>query len=129
MLWPKRLQVFGDRIEVSSTELMREIVETVEFGEIEAIVVGGRGPSSSLLIKRLSNKPVLMRGVNHDTARRVKTFVEERMSLASSAVEPREPPKNRNTNALVRKLTDLRDAGVLSSEEFEEKRKALEEES
>lgn len=129
MLWPKRLRVFGDRIEVTSTELMREIVETVEFGEIEAIVVGGRGPSSSLLVRRRRDKPVLMRGVDQDAAHEVKTFVEERMSLASFPRDPDGSSKSQSTTALVRKLTDLRDAGVLSSKEFEAKRKSLEEES
>lgn len=127
MLWPKRLRVFEDRLEVSGTELMRETIETVAFGEIEAIVIGGRGPSSSLLVRRRIGKPVLMRGVNKDAAHKAKTFAEERMFLASSTGGPDEPSNRRKTEALIRKLTEIRDAGLLSAEEFEDKRKKLEE--
>ena len=127
MLWPKRLRVFEDKIEVSSTELMRETVDTVEFAEIEAIVVGGRGASSSLLLRRRRGKPILMRGVDCDAAHRAKSIAEERMLWRSPTREPHESPEERNNKTLVRKLADLRDAGVLSTEEFEAKRKALEE--
>lgn len=128
MLWPKRLRVFEDRLEVSGTELMRETIETVAFGEIEAIVIGGQGPSSSLLVRRRIGKPVLMRGVNKDAAHKAKTFAEERM-FADPTDNPNSPLEGRENEILVQKLAELRDAGVLSPEEFEDKKRTLEKET
>ncbi|CAN5905763.1 hypothetical protein BH23ACT11_BH23ACT11_00020 [soil metagenome] len=121
MLWPKRLRIFEDRIEISSTELLRETVETVEYREIEDVLVGGSGPSSSILIRKHMGKPILMRGVDRESSHQVKTLVEERKSRWCRKFQ-----EERNAEALVRKLAELLYAGVLSPEEFEAKRRAVE---
>lgn len=121
MLWPKRLLIFEDRVETRGTELLRETIETIRYGEIKAVVVGGRATSTSLLIKR-NGKPILLRGIEESTAAHAKTLIEERMSYATDS-----PPQNPDKENLIRKLAELRDAGVLSPEEFEAKRKAVEE--
>lgn len=129
MLWPKRLLIFEDRIETRGTELLRETIETTLYGEIKAVVVGGRATSTSLLIKR-EGKPILLRGVEESTAAHAKTLIEERLSHATDS-PPRTSPNTRKDDReradLIRKLAELRDAGVLSPEEFEAKRKAVEE--
>ena len=50
MLWPKRLLIFEDRIELHDQELLRETVETTEYSEVEGVVVGGGVRSTNLLI-------------------------------------------------------------------------------
>ncbi len=121
MLWPKRLLIFEDRVETRGTELLRETVETIRYPEIEAVVVGGKAPSTSILIKR-NGKPILLRGIEEPRAAHAKTLIEERMSYATD-----NPPQNPDKENLIRKLAELRDAGILSPEEFETKKRAVEE--
>lgn len=123
MLWPKRLLIFEDRVETRSTELLRETVEAAEYEEIEDLVVGGGAWSTNLLIRRRRDKPILIRGVDEDTASRAKVLIEERM--ARLADEP-DHPQASETPRLLRKLADLRNAGVLTEQEFEAKRRELE---
>ena len=125
MLWPKRLLIFEDRIETHSSELLRETVETTRYGEIGEIVVGGGGWSASLLIKR-RDKPILLRGVEEDAAARAKSLIEERVSRPVDTDHQTFSDAPARTD-LIRKLAELRDAGVLSPEEFEAKKGALEE--
>lgn len=125
MLWPKRLKIFEDRIETHGSELLRETVETTQYSEIEDIVVGGEGLSTSLLIKR-GGKPILLRGVEEAAAGHAKSLIEDRMARPNDKLHRTSPATSTNTD-LILKLTDLRDAGVLSPEEFETKKKAVEE--
>lgn len=118
MLWPKRLLIFEDRIETRGSELLEETVETTRYGEVKDVVVGGAGWSTSLLIKRNGN-PILLRGVEESAAGYAKTLIQERIS------RPAEGRSDRPD--LIRKLAELRDAGVLSPEEFEAKKKAIDE--
>ncbi len=116
-LWPKRLLIFEDRIEVRDFELLRERVEPRSYGWVDRVVVSGGNRFANLLITSWGRKPVLIRGVNKNTAERARTLIEERMARAGG----RDP----GTERLIRDLSQLRDAGVLSEEEFEAKRKQV----
>ena len=123
-LWPRRLAIFEDRVEVRDFELLREKTESKEYGWVDRVVVSGKGWSSSLMLAGREGEPVLIRGVRKDAAERAKALIEERMPRAngrlmlSTEVAP-------DTERSMRALTELRDAGVLSEEEFETKRKEL----
>lgn len=121
MLWPKRLLIFEDRIEARSTELLQETVETIRYSEIKGVVATGSGWSASVLIKR-TGKPILLRGVDDSVSRNAKTLIEDRISQTAIPI-----PRNLDKENLIRKLAELRDAGVLSPEEFEAKRKNIDE--
>jgi hypothetical protein len=64
--------------------------------------------------------------LNKDIAERAKALIEERV-----ARDEARPPQSRKLSAtsdvaeLIRKLTELRDAGVLSQKEFEIKKRAV----
>ena len=124
MLWPKQLLIFEDRIEIRGSELLRETAEAIHYVEIKEVVVGGEGWSASLLIKR-SGKPILIRGVEEEAARYAKSLIEEHVSHLTDGLRQTFPTPPTKTD-LIHKLTELRNAGVLSPEEFESKRKAIE---
>lgn len=126
MLWPKRLRIFEDRIEISTVVLLRETVETTEYAEVESVVVGGGGTSTSLLIRTGEAGPTLMRGLDRDAARRAKALIEDLAGRATQNPRSQNPRAPNTTESLVHKLAELRDAGVLSPEEFEAKRRAVE---
>jgi hypothetical protein len=123
-IWPKRLAIFEDRVEVRDFELLREKTESKEYGWVDRVVVSGKGWFSSLLLAGREGEPVLIRGVSRDAAERAKALIEERMPRANGQLV-RLPEAAPDTERLIRALTELRDAGVLSGEEFETKRKEL----
>ncbi|MGB3682798.1 MAG: hypothetical protein WA990_09980 [Rubrobacteraceae bacterium] len=118
MLWPKRLLIFEDRIEARSTELLQETIETTYYSEIKDVAAGGGGWSVSLLIKR-NGSPMLLRGVEEAAAEHAKTLIKDRIH--------RTPKGNLDAADLTRKPGDLRDAGILSDEEYQSKQRAIDE--
>jgi hypothetical protein len=104
-LWPRRLLIFEDRVETHGTELLRETVEPLGYDQIDRVTISNGVWFDNLLVGSRGSKPILMRGLNADTAGRAKAA--------------------RDTADLVRKLAELRDAGILTQEEFEAKKKAL----
>ena len=123
-IWPRRLAIFEDRVEVRDFELLREKTESKEYGWVDRVVVSGKGWFSSLLLAGRESDPVLIRGVRKDAAERAKALIEERMPRANGQLM-RPPEAAPDTERLMRALTELRDGGVLSEEEFETKRKEL----
>ena len=123
-IWPRRLAIFEDRVEVRDFELLRERIESKEYGWVDRVVVSGKGWFSSLLLASREGKPVLIRGVSKDAAERAKALIEERMPRANGQLM-RSPEAVPDTERLMRALTELRDAGILGEEEFETKRKGL----
>lgn len=128
MLWPKRLRIFEDRVETSNVELLRETVETTEYDEVKSVSVGGGSRSTNLLIHRRGGKPILMRGIDRDAAAQAKRLIEERAGRFKngSARSPRTAEEDPGPAELLRKLAELRGAGVITEQEFEIKRRALE---
>ena len=123
-LWPRRLLIFEDRLEVRVFELLREKTESKGYGWVDRVVVSGNGWFSSLLLTGRGGEPVLIRGVSKNVAERARALIEARMPRANGRTAW--PPEGASdARRLVRALTELRDAGVLSEEEFEAKRKRV----
>ena len=123
-IWPRRLAIYEDRVEVRDFELLREKTESKGYGWVDRVVVSGRGWFSSLLLAGREGEPVLIRGVRKDAAERAKALIEERMPRANGQLM-RSPEAAPDTERLIRALTELREAGILGEEEFETKRKEL----
>lgn len=123
-LWPRRLLIFEDRLEVRDFELLREKTESKGYGWVDRVVVSGNGWFSSLLLAGREGEPVLIRGVRKNAAERAKALIEARMPRANGdAVRPLKAIPD--ARRLMRALTELREAGILSEEEFETKRKEV----
>ena len=123
-IWPRRLAIFEDRVEVRDFELMREKTASKGYGWVDRVVVSGRSWFSNLLLAGREGEPVLIRGVSRDAAERAKALIEERMPRANGQ-SVRSPEAAPDTERSMRALAELRDAGVLSEEEFETKREGL----
>ncbi len=123
-IWPRRLAIFEDRVEVRDFELLREKTESKEYGWVDRVVVSGKGWFSNLLLRGREGELVLIRGVRKDAAERAKALIEERMPRANGQLIPA-PEASPDTERLMRALRELRDGGVLSEDEFETKRKEL----
>jgi len=98
-MFPTRLLIFEDRIEVRGFELLREKIESKGYDRVDRVVVSGEGWLANLVISEKGRRPILIRGVDKGDAERA--------------------------GALIQNLTELRDAGILSEEEFESKRRGV----
>ncbi len=124
-MFPTRFLIFEDRIEVRGFELLREKVESKGYDHVDRVVVSGEGWLANLVIWEKGRRPVLIRGVDKDDAERVAALIEERLTRANGGTMQVTPPTTTDDERLILNLTELRDAGVLSEEEFEAKRRGV----
>ena len=123
-MFPTRLLVFEDRIEVRGFELLREKVESKGYDRVDRVVVSGEGWLANLVISEKGGRPILIRGVDKRDAERAGALIEERVTRANGTTQAT-PPTAVDEERLILNLTQLRDAGVLSEEEFEAKRRGV----
>jgi hypothetical protein len=121
-MWPRRLLIFEDRIEVRDFELLREKSQSRGYGWIHGVAVSGTGWFASLLVTVQGSEPVLMRGLSKKSAERAAALIEQRMIRANGPPWRPSPPATPDAEHLLGALAELRDAGVLSEQEFEAKR-------
>ena len=119
-MFPTRLLIFDDRIEVRDFELMRERTVSKGYDRVEGVVVSGEGWLANIVITLKDEKPVLIRGISRDDAGRAGALIEARAGELSAPETP-----TVDEGRLIRNLTELRDAGILSGEEFETKRREM----
>src|SRR4028118_1196449 len=82
-MFPTRLLIFEDRIEVRGFELLREKVESKGYDRVDVVVVSGEGWLANLVISEKGRRPILIRGVDRDVAERAGALIEDRVSRAN----------------------------------------------
>ena len=120
-MYPTRLLIFEDRIEVRSFELLREKIESKGYNRVERVVVSGEGWLANLVISEKGGRPILIRGVHKDAAERAGALIEDCLARATGTPMQAPPPLAVDEEGLIQNLTELRDAGILNEEEFEAK--------
>ncbi len=124
-MYPTRLLIFEDRIEVRGFELLREKIESKGYDRVDGVTVSGEGWLANLVISEKGGRPILIRGVNKDAAERAGALIESRAALARGTPVRAFPPATVDEEGLIQNLTELRDAGILNEEEFETKRRGV----
>jgi hypothetical protein len=119
-MYPTRLLIFEDRIEVRGFELLREKVESKGYDRVDRVTVSGEGWLANLVVSEKDGRPILIRGVNRDAAERAGALIEDRAARARGA-PAQAPPATADEEGLIQNLKELRDAGILDEEEFEAK--------
>ena len=124
-MYPTRLLIFEDRIEVRGFELLREKIESKGYERVDRVTVSGEGWLANLVISEKGKRPILIRGVNKDAAERAGAMIEERVTRTNRGSTQATPPTTIDEEGLIQNLTELRDAGILNEEEFETKRRGV----
>ncbi len=124
-MYPTRLLIFEDRIEVRGFELLREKIESKGYDRVDGVTVSGEGWLANLVISEKGGRPILIRGVDKRDAERAGALIEERLTRADGGTRQATSPTAIDEERLILNLTELRDAGVLSEEEFEAKRRGV----
>lgn len=124
-MFPTRLLIFEDRIEVRGFELLREKVESKGYDRVDRVVVSGEGWLANLVISEKGGRPILIRGVDKADAERAGALIEERVTRTNRSPTRATPPTTIDEEGLIQNLTELREAGILSEEEFEAKRRGV----
>ena len=118
-MFPTRLLIFDDRIEVRDFELMRERTTSKGYDRVDGATVSGEGWLANIVIALKDEKPILIRGISRDDAGRAGALIEDRAARAGDLSAPETPTVD--VGRLIQNLAELRDAGILSEEEFETK--------
>ena len=124
-MYPTRLLIFEDRIEVRGFELLREKIESKDYDRVDGVTVSGKGWLANLVVSEEGGRPILIRGVNRDAAERAGALIEDRAARAKGAPAQASPPATADEEGLILNLKELRDAGILNEEEFETKRRGV----
>jgi hypothetical protein len=124
-MFPTRLLIFDDRIEVRGFELMREKIQSKGYDRVDGVVVSGEGWLANLVISEKGKRPILIRGVNKDAAECAGALIESCAARARGTPVQASPPATVDEEGLIQNLTELRDAGILNEEEFETKRRGV----
>ncbi|MDP9437739.1 MAG: hypothetical protein M3P49_03185, partial [Actinomycetota bacterium] len=111
-MWPRRLLLFEDRIEVRDFELLQERTRSRGYGWIDGVAVSRAGWFYDLLVTVRGSEPVLIRGLNKHAAERAGALIEERVMRANGNPSRPSPSPDPGAEHLLRALVDLRDAGV-----------------
>jgi hypothetical protein len=119
-MYPTRLLIFEDHIEVRGFELLREKIESKGYDRVDGVTVSGEGWLANLVISEKGGRPILIRGVKRDAAEQAGALIGDRAARARGA-PAQAPPETVDEEGLIRNLKELRDAGILNEEEFEAK--------
>ena len=120
-MYPSRVLMFEDRIEVRGVEMLREKVESKGYERVDRVTVSGEGWLANLVVSEKDGRPILIRGVNKDAAERAGALIEDRAARAKGTPTQASPPAPVDEEGLIQNLKELRDAGILNEQEFEAK--------
>lgn len=129
----KRLFVFEDRIELHEPGVFKSTSQTMRYDQIAQVATKAGWFSADLVIESRGGGTIYVKKVGKADADRVREFINERLGrpVVSQVIErPEAVPVGSPGGApdipdQIRKLAELKDAGILTEEEFEAKKQAL----
>jgi hypothetical protein len=129
-------RVFDDRIEVQTGSGAAEIMRLSEIKEVRT-GWGRLRAFAKVVVEDLDGRELEVGMLHMLEARRLKKKIEEQLDKWADELiaetshhvaepwQPTEPPKNLDIPDQIKKLAELRSAGVLTAEEFERKKNEL----
>ena len=119
---PSRILVYENEIEVRTLRPPRRSVQRVRYEQIAQVFVNRGIVYAELVIETRGGGTLSLAGMSKPNAEAARALIRERLDAASTGaagVSYSGAPEQ------IRKLAELRDAGILSAEEFETKKKDL----
>ena len=129
----KKLLVFEDRVDLHEPGVFKSTSQTMRYDQIAQVATKAGWFSADLVIESRGGGTIYVRKVGKADADRVREFINERLGrpVVSQVIERTEPVPvasasgNPDIPDQIRKLAELRDAGILTEEEFEAKKQSL----
>ncbi len=126
-LRPNRLLLFGDRVEEFKPNLVRKHRDAIPLEQVAQVVVKNGLVWSELAIESTGGHTISVGGLSKFGAERARTIINAQIgrrraeTLGSPVLAATIPPQP-DLLAQLSQLGELRDSGVLTSEEFEQQK-------
>ena len=101
-MFPSRLLIFEDRIEVRGFELLREKIESKGYDRVDGVVVSGEGWLANLVISEKGRRPILIRGVHKGDAERAGALIEGRVTRTNRGPTQATHPTTTDEEGLIK---------------------------
>lgn len=123
---PNKIFIFEDRIEEHDTGFLKKSMQTIRHEQVAQVSISRGVVFSQLTIESTGGHAIVARGLTRGEAEDAKRLLDDcirkaRRPAAAPAQQTREP----DVLDQIRKLGELRDAGLLTPEEFESKKSEL----
>ena len=124
---PKRLLVFEDRVEMKDPGLLKTQTQVMRYEQIAQVGVRSGFFYADLVIESRGGGSIVLKRLSRSAAKLAGRLINERLGRSFFPATPTEAPnERRDVPELLRELAQLREAGILTEEEFEaQKRKIL----
>ncbi len=125
----KKLRVFQDRVELHEPGVFKSTSQTMRYDQIAQVATKAGWFSADLVIESRGGGTIYLRKAGKADADRVREFINERLGrpVVSQVVERTQPVPVTGGPDIpdqIRKLAELKDAGILTEEEFNAKKQA-----
>jgi hypothetical protein len=124
---PNRVLVFNNRVEERDPGLLKERTQTIHFTQVAQVSVKRGVVWSEVKVESTGGHEIVAKGLSKDEADAAKKLLDQLIheSRTQPVVVAAAPPAAPDIPEQIRKLGELRDAGILSNEEFEAKKAEL----
>lgn len=121
---PNKVLIFEDRIEEHDTGFLKKSMQTIRHEQVAQVSINRDIVFSQLTIESTGGHSIVARGLTRGEAEEAKRLLDD---CIRKARRPAPGQQTREPDVLdqIRKLGELRDAGLLTPEEFASKKSEL----
>lgn len=122
---PNKVLIFNDRVEELDPGFLKKRMQTIRFDQVAQVGIKRGVVWSEVTIESTGGHTIVAHGLKKGEADEAKGLLDRLISGARSRSAEGPPPPAVDIPEQLRKLAELRDAGVLTAEEFEAKKAEL----
>ena len=124
---PNRVLLFSNRVEEHDPGFLKKRMQTIHFVQVAQVSVKRGVVWSEVKIESTGGHEIVAKGLSKDEADSAKKLLDQLIaeSRTQTVTLNAPPPTAPDIPDQIKKLGELRDAGILSSDEFEAKKAEL----
>lgn len=120
---PTRILVYPDEVEVRTLKPPRRTVQRVRYDQIAQVSVVRKIVFADLVIETRGGDNLTLAGMTKANAEEARALIQGRLDMPRTSDVASPTPLD--VPGQIRKLSELRDEGLISPEEFEAKKREL----
>jgi hypothetical protein len=120
---PVGLRIYQHEIEITQPGLIKRTTQRIRYEQIAQVVVRGGLLLSTLLIETTGGHTIAVPAMEKAAAEEACAVIQERIRTTFAEGSTLAPPAD--IPAQIRALADLKEAGIISEDEFESKKTEL----
>lgn len=122
---PNKILIFEDRIEEHDTGFLEKSMQTIRHEQVAQVSISRGIVFSELTIESTGGNSIVARGLSRGEAEEGKRLLDDCISRVRRAATPAPEKPEPDIMDQIRKLGELRDAGLITPQEFDAKKSEL----